>query len=111
MAISMVLNPAYSYKSRMQRKRQFRASSPGLYRKFYVENLETGRRTTAITLSRGRVAVGDDVWRMSNRTDMCEYPYKIVDAYEFRLFYKEVPMTMEIPVFIEDEVDENRAAI
>ncbi|SFU91284.1 hypothetical protein [Butyrivibrio sp. M55] len=95
------------YEARMKRKREFRTSTPGLYRKFYVEEIETGRRTTAITLSRGRIAVGDDVWRMSNRNDMCEYPYKIVEGEIFKLFYKEVAGKIEIPIIVE-EVDDKR---
>lgn len=109
MAISTAFSPAYKYKSRMQRKREFRASSPGIYKKFYVEELETGKRTCGITLTRGRVAIGDDVWRMSNRSDTCEYPFKLVTDLEFKLFYKEVTI-MEIPVMTEDEEDD-RAVI
>lgn len=59
------------------------------YHKFIALNLETGKKTPAITLSRGRIAIGDDVWRMSNRADLCEYPYKIVDRFEFNMLYKE----------------------
>lgn len=32
--------------------------------------------TTGIIFPNGRVYVGDDVWRMSNRADYCEYPFK-----------------------------------
>lgn len=104
--VSTAFSPAYAYKVRMQRKRAFRSSSPGCFRKFYVEELETGRRTTAITLSRGRIAIGDDVWRLSNRSDTCEYPYKIVDAHKFKLFYKEVVGKIEIPAIIDDDEDD-----
>ncbi len=109
--VSTSYGNSHAYKARMKRKREFRASTPGLYRKFYVEELETGRRSTAITLSKGKIAVGDDVWRMSNRNDMCEYPYKIVESTAFPLFYKEVAGQMEIPITIEDETDDERAIV
>ena len=32
--------------------------------------------TTGIVFPNGKVYVGDDVWRLSNRADYCEYPFK-----------------------------------
>jgi len=74
---------------KMQRTREMRRKSyPNLYQKFIAVDIETGKKTTAITLSRGRIAVGDDVWRMSNKADMCEYPYRIYEQAEFFMFYR-----------------------
>ena len=87
----MVINHNHYQKEKMRRERtrrkQFNKQNHR-YEKLVVVELDTGRRTTAITLSKGRYAIGDDVWRMANKADMCEYPYKIVDNYEFVLFYK-----------------------
>lgn len=35
-----------------------------------------GSSTTGIVFPNGRVYVGDDVWRLSNRADCCDYPYR-----------------------------------
>ncbi len=100
------------YKMKMQRTREMRRNSfPGIYRKFIAEEIETGKRTTAITLSRGRIAIGDDVWRMSNRADTCEYPYKLVDAYEFRLFYREVKSGLDLPPYYVDDEEDDKAIV
>ena len=100
------------YKMKMQRTRELRRNSfPGIYRKFIAEDMETGKRSTAITLSRGRIAIGDDVWRMSNRADTCDYPYKIVDACEFKMFYREVENSLDLPPFYIDEDEKEAKAV
>lgn len=43
--------------------------------KVLARHKETNAVTCATIFSNGRVAVGDDVWRMSNRCDTCEYTY------------------------------------
>lgn len=74
------------------------------YNKFIVMNLANGKQTTAITLSKGRIAIGDDVWRMSNRSDTCEYPFKIIDQYEFNMFYKKIePINYPLP-YLEEAI-------
>lgn len=45
--------------------------------KFICENMENRRKTCGILFPSGKVAVGDDVWRMSNTADFCEEPFKI----------------------------------
>lgn len=37
----------------------------------------TGRKTTGIVFPSGKVYIGDDVWRLSNRADCCEYPFRM----------------------------------
>ena len=69
-----------------QLRREKQAAS-GKFQKFIAINKESGKATTAITLSRGRIAIGDDVWRMSNKADICEYPYHIYDQFEFNMLY------------------------
>lgn len=46
------------------------------YEKYVVRNLETGKISTAVIFTNGKVAIGDDVWRLSNRADMCECPFR-----------------------------------
>ena len=38
-------------------------------------NKFTGKITTAIIFPDGRIFIGEDVWRMSNRADFCEYRF------------------------------------
>lgn len=80
-------------------------NNPSLYQKYFAADKETGKRTTAITLSRGRVAIGQDVWRMSNKADMCEYPYKILSKEEFFMFYTREEPTNFLSPIMEDEVE------
>lgn len=75
-----------------------------IYDKFIAIDVETGKKTTAITLSRGRIAIGDDVWRMSNKADICDYPFRIVDQYEFDLFYKRVEAPT-YPSFYQEDLE------
>lgn len=44
--------------------------------KYVVRELETGNISTAIIFSNGKVSIGDDVWRLSNRADTCDYPFR-----------------------------------
>lgn len=44
--------------------------------KHVVRDLETGDISTAIIFSNGKVSIGDDVWRLSNRADTCDYPFR-----------------------------------
>ena len=44
--------------------------------KHVVRELETGNITTAIIFSNGKVSIGNDVWRLSNRADTCDYPFR-----------------------------------
>lgn len=45
--------------------------------KYLATEKETGKVTTASLMRSGKVLVGDDVWRLSNKADCCEYPFKI----------------------------------
>ncbi len=45
-------------------------------RKVICTERKTGRKTTGIVFPGGKVYVGDDVWRLSNRADCCEYPFR-----------------------------------
>jgi len=38
---------------------------------------KTNRKTSGIIFNSGKCAVGDDVWRMTNPADTCDYPFKI----------------------------------
>ena len=96
------------YKMKMQRKREMqRKSYPDLHQKFTALDIENGKRTCAITLSRGRIAVGDDVWRMSNKADMCEYSYRIYEQAEFYIFYRKEETEDAYPLpYEQDDVSE-----
>lgn len=39
-------------------------------------DLKNGSSTTGIIFPNGNVCIGDDVWRLSNKADCCDYPYK-----------------------------------
>ena len=100
-----MITKAYHYKQKTlynRRKQRQNDEQMHRYNKFFVVNLGTGRQTTAITLSRGRIAIGDDVWRMSNKFDTCEYPYKIVNSSELDMFYKKIsPANYPLPYYEE----------
>lgn len=76
----------------------------GRYEKFMAIEKETGKKTAAITLSRKRVAIGPDVWRMSNKADTCEYPFKVVNCFEFEYYYRKVKAPDSFLSYEEDEV-------
>ena len=57
--------------------------------KFIARDLKTRKRTCCILFNSGKVAVGDDVWRLSNSSDLCEYPYKTFkNSIAFEKFYE-----------------------
>ena len=87
--VTTTLSPSFAYKRKMLRDRKLREDC-GYYKKFTAVNVETGKRTSAITLSRGRIAVGEDVWRMSNKYDRPEYPFRIMSQIEFSIDYREL---------------------
>lgn len=43
---------------------------------FICTNRTNMSLTTGIIFPNGKVYIGDDVWRMCNRADYCEYPFK-----------------------------------
>ncbi len=71
-----------------QKRIHTRKGQKAAYTKFIAVNVQNGKRTCGITLNRGRIAVGDDVWRMSNSSDMCEYPFRVMYEGEFNTFYR-----------------------
>lgn len=44
--------------------------------RFICTDLRNGSSTTGIIFPSGKVYVGDDVWRLSNKADCCDYPYR-----------------------------------
>ena len=51
--------------------------------KYTATNIETGNRTCAILyINSGRVKIGDDVWRLSNPADCCDYPVLVYPSLE-----------------------------
>lgn len=46
------------------------------FQKYLCVNRNTGEKTCAILFPNGKVFVGDDVWRLSNKADCCEYNYR-----------------------------------
>lgn len=44
--------------------------------KFVCTDLKNGTSTTGISFPNGKTFIGDDVWRLSNKADCCDYPYK-----------------------------------
>lgn len=44
--------------------------------KFICVDLKSGSSTTGISFPNGKIFIGDDVWRLSNKADCCDYPYK-----------------------------------
>ena len=92
-----------SHQKRTHKERRGINKNEAIHQKFIVVDTQTGKRTTGITLSKGRIAIGDDVWRISNRADMCEYPFKIVDNYEFQLFYKKENAPYSFKNYMTDE--------
>lgn len=45
-------------------------------KKIICTEKKSGRKTTGIVFPSGKVYIGDDVWRLSNRADCCEYPFR-----------------------------------
>ena len=92
------------YKIRTTRDKQKALDEyKGKNQKFIVLDVYTGKQICAITLSRGRIAIGDDVWRLSNKADTCEYPFRIVDEYEFAMFYQKIETASYPLPYKEDE--------
>lgn len=52
-------------------------------KRYICINRKDGSLTTGIVFPNGTVYVGDDVWRMSNRADCCEYPIKHYKSLKF----------------------------
>lgn len=51
--------------------------------KYICTHKETGKRTCGIHfISNKRFCIGDDVWRLSQRSDFCEYPYRCFASIE-----------------------------
>lgn len=60
-------------------KRRYISSFKKL-QKFVCRSLSDGHISTAVLFPSGKVAIGNDVWRLSYRTDCCEYPYVMYDS-------------------------------
>lgn len=100
------------YKIRTVRDRQKTLDErKGKNQKFIAVDVFTEEKKCAITLSRGRIAIGDDVWRLSNKADTCEYPFRIVDEYEFALFYQKYEMSSYPLPYTEDDEEKIARAI
>ncbi len=59
-----------------KRKRDIHCSMKRKSQKLICTDRKTGQKTTCIVFPNGKVYVGDDVWRLSNRADCCEYPFR-----------------------------------
>lgn len=44
--------------------------------KYICTDRKNGLSTTGIIFPNGKTYIGDDVWRLSNKADCCDYPYK-----------------------------------
>lgn len=60
----------------MMRKNQTAKSPFRPCERYICINRKNGTYTTGIKFQNGKVFVGDDVWRLSNRADCCDYPFR-----------------------------------
>lgn len=56
--------------------------------KFIIYDPETGKKECAIVFANGKIFVGADVWRMSNTSDICEYPFRQISEWELETKYE-----------------------
>lgn len=69
-----------------KRKRIIHRKTPAK-EKFVVVCKDSGDRTCVIITHTGKIFLGDDVWRMENRVDCCEYPVRQISRMELEKNY------------------------
>lgn len=55
--------------------------------KFVVVCKDSGYKTCVIITHTGKIFLGDDVWRLENKADCCEYPVKQISRYDLENNY------------------------
>lgn len=55
--------------------------------KFIAIEKDSGKKICGIIMHNGKIFLGEDVWRLSNRIDCCEYPFKQISEIEFDFYY------------------------
>lgn len=88
-----------------QRKKRFRKN----YRqccKVACRNIENGHITCGIIFPNGKMAVGDDCWRLSNIADTCDHPFKIYNN-SIEVEKKYIITHPEKTIFFDNEKEES----
>ncbi|MDE6626676.1 MAG: hypothetical protein K2K56_09975 [Lachnospiraceae bacterium] len=69
-----------------KRKRIIHRKTPAR-EKLVVVCKDSGNKTCVIITHNGKIFLGDDVWRLENKADCCEYPVKQISLYDLENNY------------------------